>query len=145
VLAAGIVVSFTTVGLCIAVIGFAVGLEASWFRLAAALLLMAIGAVLVAPVLQTRFAIAVSPVSQWASGYVDKLSIRGPLGQFCLGLLFGAVWAPCVGPTLGAAGVMASKGHNLHQVFVIMTAFSIGVALPLFALGTLSSSVMAAR
>jgi len=59
-------------------------------------------------------------------------------GQFGLGLLLGAVWSPCVGPTLGAASVMAARGENLAQVTATMTAFGIGAALPLLVIGSLS-------
>ena len=58
-------------------------------------------------------------------------------GQFGLGLLLGAVWSPCVGPTLGAASVLAAKGENLPQVALTMLAFGVGAALPLLLLGIL--------
>ena len=51
-------------------------------------------------------------------------------GQFGLGLLLGAVWSPCVGPTLGAASVLAAKGEDLLQVALTMLAFGVGAALP---------------
>jgi cytochrome c biogenesis protein CcdA len=49
--------------------------------------------------------------------------------------LLGAVWSPCVGPTLGAASILAAKGENLAQVALTMLAFGIGAALPLMLLG----------
>ena len=52
-----------------------------------------------------------------------------------VGLLLGAVWSPCVGPTLGAASLMAARGENLGQVALTMLAFGIGAGLPLAALG----------
>ncbi len=39
----------------------------------------------------------------------------GPVGQFGVGVLLGAVWSPCVGPTLGAALLLAAQGENLGQ------------------------------
>ena len=50
-------------------------------------------------------------------------------GQFGLGLLLGAIWSPCVGPTLGAASVLAAKGENLGQVALTMLVFGIGAGL----------------
>jgi cytochrome c-type biogenesis protein len=62
--------------------------------------------------------------------------------QFTIGLLLGAVWSPCTGPTLGAAALLASQGQNLGQVALTMVAFGIGVAIPLIALGLMSREVM---
>jgi cytochrome c biogenesis protein CcdA len=59
-------------------------------------------------------------------------------GQFLLGLLLGAAWSPCVGPTLGTAVLLASQGKNLGHVAEVMALFGIGAALPLLALGFLS-------
>ena len=63
-------------------------------------------------------------------------------GQFALGLLLGAVWSPCVGPTLGAASVLASQGEDLGQVALVMLAFGLGAALPLLLLGLLSRDTL---
>src|SRR3989337_33989 len=102
-LPAGLAVSFTAIGLFVATIGFAVGLDTGVFRTVSAVLLIAVGVVLLVPKLQEQFALAVSPVSNWAGGYADTFTPGSLFGQFGLGLLLGAVWSPCVGPTLGAA------------------------------------------
>jgi len=52
------------------------------------------------------------------------------------------VWSPCVGPTLGAASVLAAKGEDLGQVALTMLVFGIGAALPLMLLGVLSREAM---
>lgn len=49
---------------------------------------------------------------------------------------------PCVGPTLGAASVLAARGENLPTVAVTMITFGIGAALPLVAIGLLSREVL---
>ena len=66
----------------------------------------------------------------------------GPLGQFGVGALLGAVWSPCVGPTLGAASLLAAQGENLGQVAFTMLAFGIGAAMPLLILGMLSRELL---
>ena len=48
-LAAGLALSFTIIGLFVATIGFAIGLDTSVFRLVSAVLLIAIGTVLLVP------------------------------------------------------------------------------------------------
>jgi cytochrome c biogenesis protein CcdA len=59
-----------------------------------------------------------------------------------IGLLLGAVWSPCVGPTLGAASLLASQGHDLPQVALTMVIFCIGAALPLVLLGLMSRAAL---
>ncbi|MGC2075174.1 MAG: cytochrome c biogenesis protein CcdA [Xanthobacteraceae bacterium] len=58
------------------------------------------------------------------------------------GLLLGAVWSPCVGPTLGAASILAAQGRDLGGVAATMLAFGLGAALPLAALGLLSREAL---
>ncbi len=141
-LAGGLAISFTVIGLFVALFGFAVGLDAEVFRIAAAVLMIVIGAVLLLPSAQTRFAAAAGPVADWTEQRFGGFSTAGLGGQFSVGLLLGAVWAPCVGPTLGAASLMASRGENLGQVSFTMLVFGIGAALPLLLLGFLSRETM---
>jgi cytochrome c biogenesis protein CcdA len=141
-LATGLALSFTAIGLFVATIGFAMGLDTGVFRTVSAVLLIGVGLVLLVPRLQEQFALAAAPVSNWAGGYADNFTPGDLAGQFGLGLLLGAVWSPCVGPTLGAASVLAAKGENLPQVALTMLAFGIGAALPLLLLGILSREAL---
>jgi cytochrome c-type biogenesis protein len=141
-LAGGLALSFTAIGLFVATIGFAADLDRGFFRSVSAVLLIGVGLVLLVPRLQDQFALAAAPVSNWAGGYADNFTPGGVGRQFGLGLLLGAVWSPCVGPTLGAASVLAAKGENLPQVGLTMLAFGIGAALPLLLLGILSREAL---
>jgi cytochrome c biogenesis protein CcdA len=141
-LAAGVAISFTTIGLFLATIGFSIGLDLNAFRMAAAVLLIAVGGVLVVPRLQAGFATASGPASGWLQDRFGGFSTTGISGQFGVGLLLGAVWTPCVGPTLGAASVMASRGENLGSVALTMLAFGIGTAVPLLILALLSREAL---
>jgi cytochrome c-type biogenesis protein len=141
-LAVGLALSFTVIGLFVATVGFAIGFDGDLFRLVSAVLLVGVGLVLLVPRLQEQFAVATGPVSQWAGGYLDNFAATGLAGQFGLGVLLGAVWSPCVGPTLGAASLLAAKGENLGQVALTMLVFGIGAALPLMLLGFLSREAM---
>ncbi len=140
-LAGGLALSFVAVGLFVATAGFAIGLDVGVFRTAAAIVLLLIGIVLLVPRLQARFALAAGPVSNWTEDRFGGFSTEGLGGQFALGLLLGAIWSPCVGPTLGAASVLAAQGDNLGQVALTMSA-GIGAALPLLALGLLSREAL---
>jgi len=144
-LAAGLALSFVAIGLFVATTGFALGLDTNVFRGVAAVLLVATGVVLVVPALQTRFASAGGPVSNWADRRLSGFSASGLGGQFGLGLSLGAIWSPCVGPTLGAASVLASQGRDLFQVSADMVAFGLGAALPLLMLGRFSRELLARR
>jgi len=141
-LAGGLALSFVAIGLFFATIGFSLGLDSGFLREIAAVVMMAIGLVLVLPPLQARLAVAAGPVGQWTDERFGDFSRHGLQGQFGLGLLLGAVWSPCVGPTLGAASVLAAEGHDLVEVAATMLLFGIGAALPLLLLGTLSRDVL---
>jgi cytochrome c-type biogenesis protein len=137
-LAAGLGLSFTLIGLFVATAGFAIGLDAGVFRMVGALMLMALGLVLLLPALQTRLAAAAGPAGNWVEQRFGGFSTSGLGGQFGVGLLLGAVWSPCVGPTLGAASLMAARGENLGMVALTMLTFGFGAGLPLVLLGFLS-------
>lgn len=142
-LAGGLAVSFAAVGLFVATIGFAIGLDAGVFRAAGGALLLGVGLVLLVPALQARAALAAGPIGDWTGQRLGGFSATGLRGQAAVGLLLGLVWAPCVGPTLGAASLMAARGENLGQVAATMLAFGVGAALPLLALGLLSREALA--
>ncbi|GJE38961.1 cytochrome c biogenesis CcdA family protein [Methylobacterium persicinum] len=141
-LAAGLALSFVAIGLFVATIGFAIGLDAGLFRTGAAIMLILVGLVLMLPVAQTRLAAAAGPVSDWTERRFGGFSTAGLPGQFGVGLLLGAVWSPCVGPTLGAASLLASQGRDLGVVGLTMLLFGLGAALPLLLLGTLSRELL---
>jgi cytochrome c biogenesis protein CcdA len=142
-LAAGLATSFVTIGLFVATIGFSLGLDQDVFRAVAALLLIVIGGALLIPRFQVQVAAAAGPIGNWMQQQAGGLPGRGLGGQFAVGLLLGAVWSPCVGPTLGAASLLAARAENLAFVALIMFAFGIGAALPLLAIGMMSREAMA--
>lgn len=142
VLAAGLVLSFVTIGLFVATIGFSIGLDGNIFRLGSAVLMGAIGLVLLSAPLQARLAIAGGGVSNAGSRLMTAMPPDGLRSPFLIGLLLGAVWSPCVGPTLGAASALAAQSQDLGSVAFVMIAFGLGTALPLLAVGALSREVM---
>ena len=131
-------VSFVVIGLFVATIGYSVGLDADIFRNAAGVLMIAVGAVLLVPRFQERLALAGAPIANWSDRHFGGARQGGLPGQLAVGLLLGAVWSPCVGPTLGAASILAAQGRDLGEVAVTMLSFGLGAALPLAALGLLS-------
>jgi len=141
-LAVGLAVSFTGLGLLLALVGFGLGIDAGMFRVAAAVIMIVLGAILVVPSWQAQLAVVGGPLSSRADRRFGGFAASGLAGQFAVGLLLGAVWSPCVGPTLGAASLLASQGHDLPLVALTMVTFGIGAALPLILLGLLSRATL---
>jgi cytochrome c-type biogenesis protein len=140
-LAAGPALSFLLLGLFVATIGFVIGLDSALFRTVATILLLVAGLTLMAPALQVRFLLVTAPFAAWA-GQRFGGTRTGLTGQFGVGVLLGAVWTPCVGPTLGAASVLAAQGRDVIQVGLTMLVFATGTALPLFLLGFVSREAL---
>jgi cytochrome c-type biogenesis protein len=141
-LAAGLAISFTVLGLLLALVGFGLGIDAGMFRFAAAAIMIVLGAILVVPSWQAQLAAAGGPISSWTDRRFGGFASSGLAGQFAIGLLLGAVWSPCVGPTLGAASLLASQGHDLPRVALTMAVFGIGAGFPLILLGLLSRATL---
>ena len=141
-LAAGLATSFTAIGLFVATIGYSIGLDGEFFKMAGAALLVAAGIALVQPRVQIQLVLAAAPLGNWTERRFGSASTAGWRGQFGVGLLLGAVWSPCVGPTLGAASVLAAQGRSLGLVALTMLSFGLGSAIPLIALGLVSREAM---
>ena len=141
-LALGLALSFTAIGLFVATIGFAVGLDGGVFRTLSAILLAVLGLVLLSGALQQRFALATGGFGDAANRLLLRLAPSGLGGQFVVGAVLGAVWSPCVGPTLGAASVLASQGRDLWSVALVMLVFGLGAAAPLLLVSMVSRQAM---
>ncbi len=141
-LGAGLALSFTLVGIFFATLGATLGIDPETFRIAGGAMLMLFGLILCVPRLQDLFARAAGALGGSAGQLLSRLTLGGLTGQFCVGILLGVVWSPCVGPTLGAATTLASRGQNLAQISLLMLVFGAGAAAPLVALGSVSRSRM---
>jgi cytochrome c-type biogenesis protein len=87
------------------------------------------------PMLSRRFEMATAGVASGADSQMNQINSSGIRGQFVGGLLLGAVWSPCIGPTLGGAIALASQGDNLGYVTLIMVSFALGVSTLILGLG----------
>jgi len=142
VLAAGLIVSFVAISIFVTAIGFSIGLDDAPFRTLSAILLAAVGLVLLSEVLQKRLSMATASAGSLGNRLLTKLSPAGLSGQFVLGLILGLAWSPCVGPTLGAATILAANGQHLGDVALVLAAFACGTAVPLLVVGTVSRRVL---
>lgn len=59
----------------------------------------------------------------------------GFASAFLLGLAFAAGWSPCVGPILASILLFASREGSAGHSAVLLAAYSLGLALPFFAVG----------
>lgn len=127
-LATGMSLSFVALGLGVTAVGPALGLDTDSVARAAALAMVGFGLVMVVPALSGRFSAATAGFAASADARIDATSDAGLQGQFLSGVLLGAVWSPCIGPTLGAAIALASTGESLGRAGAIMAAFALGVS-----------------
>lgn len=141
-LSTGLMISFAAIGLFVATIGFAIGLDAEWFRTVAAVLLVGFGVLLLSSAIQGRFTTALGAMSNFGQSLLRRVTPTGLAGQFAVGSLLGLVWAPCVGPTLGAASTLAAQGQSLPQVAAVMMLFGFGAAMPIAVIGSASRGAL---
>jgi cytochrome c biogenesis protein CcdA len=141
-LAAGLAISYATIGTAIAWAGTAIQLDSELVRRMGAALLGLFALVLLSSSLQQRFAVATSGIGNAGNRLLSRLQLSGLYGQFVVGLVLGMIWSPCVGPTLGVAIVLASQGQQLGGSAALMGLFSAGAALPIVILGYISRSAM---
>lgn len=144
-LMAGMSVTFTVLGTLVASIGPAIGLSQDNIRVAGALVMVLIGLAMLIPQGQAAFATGLGPLADRASGMLDRLSLSGNAGQFVTGLLLGAVWSPCAGPSLFAAIGLAAQTGTVAQAAIAMAFFSFGAASVMLALAYGAREVLAKR
>jgi cytochrome c-type biogenesis protein len=127
-LAAGMSLSFVGLGLGVTALGPALGLDSDSVARGAALAMVAFGVIMLVPALSGWFSTATAGLAAQADARIDATADAGLAGQALSGALLGAVWSPCIGPTLGAAIALASTGESLPRAGAIMAAFALGVS-----------------
>ncbi len=134
-LALGLTVSFVTFGMFVATIGYSIGLTQDLLAQIGASLMVLFGLILIVPAFSRRFEMATAGMAASADQRMFNMNLTGFQGQFLGGMLLGAVWSPCIGPTLGGAIALASQGQNLFWVALIMLFFAFGVSTLVIGLG----------
>jgi cytochrome c-type biogenesis protein len=134
-LAAGMSLSFVVLGITVSAFGFALGLTEDMIARAGAILMVGFGLILLVPRFNLAFASATAGLASGADARIERIETTGLQGQFAGGLLLGAVWSPCIGPTLGGAIALAAQGESLLWAAAIMVVFALGVSTLIVALG----------
>ena len=114
-LTSGLTFAFTAVGVGITAFGHSLGIDEETINGAAAVVMILFGLALLIPRAQTLLAALVSPLASGADRRVERVQDAGLGGQFVVGILLGAVWSPCIGPTLGGAIGLAASGDGLVE------------------------------
>jgi cytochrome c-type biogenesis protein len=130
----GMGASFVALGLGLARLGPALGVAPEAVAAAAAVAMIGFGAVLLVPMLGARFAGATAGIAARADAGIGRLDEARPARMLGAGVLLGAVWSPCIGPTLGGAIALAARGEALAQAAAVMVAFAAGVGAVMLAL-----------
>lgn len=133
-LAAGLAATFAIVGGLLASLGVDFGGQ-PLLRAGAAVLILLIGVALLVPAVAHRLEAGLAPLQRLSTFLQAKLPDAGLPGQAAAGALLALVWAPCAGPTLGAAFVLAAQGGSLAFAMLSMGLFALGAAGALLALG----------
>jgi len=134
-IAAGMCLSFVTLGMLVATVGHTIGLTEDVLARVGAIMMMIFGVILLMPKFNDWFATATASMSSGADNTLARLPVTSMKSHFFGGLLLGAVWSPCVGPTLGGAISLASQGKDLGWAFLIMLSFGLGISSVIVVLG----------
>lgn len=144
-MAIGLTLSFTVMGVLVTAFGHLIGLDEELINKIAASIMIAFGIVLLLPRAQQVLANATAPLASGANERISATESNGLAGQLFIGVLLGAVWSPCVGPTLGGAIGLAASGTGLAQAAITMIFFGIGVSSILLALSYGSRELLTKR
>ena len=127
-LCAGLSVSFVVLGVTVAALGPLIGLNADDVAKTGAIAMIGFGLITVVPEFSTSFASATSRLSNYADKLAGGTMSRGIGGHLISGILLGAAWSPCIGPTLGGAISLAAQGQSIAWAGAIMTSFALGTS-----------------
>jgi cytochrome c biogenesis protein CcdA len=144
-LACGLSLSFVLLGLFVLVLGASVGIDQEMMTTAGAVLMIGFGLVMLVPQLNERFAMVTAGFAGNIDGRMNDVDGTSLRGQFLGGAMLGAVWSPCVGPTLGGAISLASQGQDIFWAGAIMAAFALGISSVILALAYGAREVIARR
>ena len=131
----GIVAMFVPLGVVAGLTGsvFGSALSHSWVNIAVGVLFLALAA--------SMFGAFEMVLPQ---SLMQRLSAVGGIGYggaFLLGLVSGVVAAPCTGPVLTGILVWISQTHSVMLGAAAMAAFSVGLGIPFWIVGTFAVSL----
>jgi cytochrome c biogenesis protein CcdA len=133
-LALGLALTFGLAGGALASAGIEFG-NSTFLRSTAAILMLAAGLALLVPLVGAQTERLMAPLSRWGDALAKRLPKAGLAGQAGAGVVLAFAWAPCAGPTLGAAFALAASGGSVLMAMTTMGVFALGAAASLLAAG----------
>ena len=130
----GLAATFGVIGGLLASFGVEFG-DWEWARAASALVMIAIGAALMVPAIGDAIEGRLGFAGRAAGALGERLPNAGLAGQAAAGVVLAFAWAPCAGPILGAALLLAAKGGSVAAAMATMSAYALGAAGALIAAG----------
>lgn len=127
----GFVLSFTFFTLFLSTIVRVSGIPAGSLRAFSIIVLAGFGLSLLSPQFQALLEKLFTKLTRFAPQSQTKHGFGGGL---VIGLSLGLLWTPCVGPILASVISLALTGSVTTQAFFITLAYSLGTALPMFAI-----------
>lgn len=127
----GLSFAFVIIGWSVAAFGSLLGVRTDTLRLVGGALLGIFGLFFLIQKFSDLLSNWLLPLSNYASQKLAGMDYANPFGSLLIGVLLGAVWSPCSGPTLGLAVSLATQAGTGTKSFVLMSFFSIGAVMPL--------------
>lgn len=131
---AGFVVSFTAFTLTLSAIVQALGIPVDALRIAAVVLIILFGVVMLVPWLSVRFELLTSRIARRSGGTGGTPSAprrNGFWSGVLVGLSLGLIWTPCVGPIMASVISLALTQHVDGGSVSITLAYTLGTSIPM--------------
>lgn len=141
-MAAGMASAFALIGVLLGALGASLGLDADVVRSAGALMLVAMGLVMLWPGLNERLAGWLQPLASGGDQLSRGLDGRSAGSAFLLGATLGLIWSPCSGPVLGSILALVARDGGAVKGGLMLAVFGLGAAAPLVVVAYSSRSVM---
>ena len=135
----GFIVSFTVFTLTLTFIVQAFGIPQDALRIAAVVVLVLFGLVMIVPWLKNGFMMLMSNLANIGSGMTSgnkskDQSNKGFWSGIPVGLSLGLVWTPCVGPIMASVTALALT-QKLNTTSAIITfTYTLGTSIPMLAI-----------
>jgi cytochrome c biogenesis protein CcdA len=126
----GLITSFTVIGMSMAMFGTFLGLEQNMIRTFSAWIMIMMGLIFVSMKIQVWMNLVLNHFASKANTILNANNLTGLKGQYFLGLLIGAVWSPCIGPTLGSALALAGQSESRLQGSSLIFIYGLGIIVP---------------
>jgi cytochrome c biogenesis protein CcdA len=129
-IALGFVVSFSAAALLLSAITDIFDFDPNSLRVAAAVLLLGFGVLMVWPAPFEWLSIRLSGLA-YTGGAVSR---QGNIGGFVLGTTLGLVWTPCAGPVLGSILALVATSKDTAWASLLLVTYAAGAAIPMLAI-----------